>query len=452
MWSAADASSSRLFADDPRAAPRLGTDNAWRTHHGPRRVITDLPPDWEAARIGDLGTEVRGQVSPEPGTIYDLYSVPAYATGEPEQVDGESIRSGKRPVEEHDVLLCKINPRINRVWTVGASHGQPQIASTEYLVLRLHEPRMAAYVRYYLSSPGFRDWIKLAVEGATGSHTRAKSGPILEQLVPVPPPLEQQQMVATIEEHFSRLDAANASLDAAKLRCQALLKSILVGAIPSELPPCWRMTTVDEAGETGLGRQRSPKYHSGPNMKPYLRVANVFEDRIDASDIMEMHFDATDFDKYRLEVGDVLLNEGQSPEFLGRPAIYRGDPPNIAFTNSLIRFVPGPDVISEWALLVFRRHMHSGRFMKESRITTNIAHLALGRFRTVEFPVPPLEVQGALVAATRAALDSVDRTLEQIRSAVARTAALRRSVLASAFGGHLLPQGPDVEPAADLTG
>ena len=413
-------------------------------------MTADLPPGWEMARLGDLGTEVRGQVSPEPGVSYDLYSVPAFSTGQPEQVDGESIKSGKRPVEAHDVLLCKINPRINRVWTVGPNPGRPQVASTEYLVMRLHKPQMAEYLSYYLSAPVFREWIKLAVEGATGSHTRAKSGPILEQFVPVPPAAEQQRIVAAIEEHFSRLDALEASLDAAELRCQALVKSILVGAIPNELPSDWRTTTVDEAGQTGLGRQRSPKYHSGPNMKPYLRVANVFEDRIDTSDVMQMHFDEADFDKYRLEVGDVLLNEGQSPEFLGRPAIYRGEPPNVAFTNSLIRFVPGPDVTSEWALLVFRRHMHSGRFMKESRITTNIAHLALGRFRSVEFPVPPLKVQDELVAATRAALDSEDRATEQIRSAASRTTALRRSVLTQAFAGGFVPRNPYDDSSADF--
>lgn len=31
-------------------------------------------------------------------------------------------------------------------------------------------------------------------------------------------------------------------------------------------------------------------FHTGPNMVPYLRVANVFEERIDVSDVMEMHF------------------------------------------------------------------------------------------------------------------------------------------------------------------
>ena len=46
-----------------------------------------------------------------------------------------------------------------------------------------------------------------------------------------------------------------------------------------EAPPAgWTKTTVGEVGRVQLGRQRSPKNHSGPHMRPYLRVANVFED------------------------------------------------------------------------------------------------------------------------------------------------------------------------------
>ena len=130
-----------------------------------------LPPGWASAELGDLGVEVRGQLIPEPGVIYDLYSVPAFPSGCPERTDGVLVKSGKRGVEQGDVLLCKINPRINRVWVVGQAEDVPQIASTEYLVFRPRHPRMAGFIAQYLSSPEFRDWIKLAVEGGTGSHT-----------------------------------------------------------------------------------------------------------------------------------------------------------------------------------------------------------------------------------------------------------------------------------------
>ena len=53
------------------------------------------------------------------------------------------------------------------------------------------------------------------------------------------------------------------------------------------LPPGWSWAKVQDVGEVKLGRQRSPEHHQGPYMRPYLRVANVFEDRIDVSDVLK---------------------------------------------------------------------------------------------------------------------------------------------------------------------
>jgi len=76
--------------------------------------------------------------------------------------------------------------------------------------------------------------------------------------------------------------------------------------LPS-LPEAWCWASVKQIGRVQLGRQRSPKHHNGPHMRPYLRVANVFEDRIDISDVMEMNFTPDEFERYRLSFGDILL-------------------------------------------------------------------------------------------------------------------------------------------------
>lgn len=178
-------------------------------------------------------------------------------------------------------------------------------------------------------------------------------------------------------------------------------------------------------------------------MKPYLRVANVFEDRIDVRDLKEMHWPDATFERFKLRPGDVLLNEGQTPELLGRPALYRGEPEDVAFTNSLLRFKASDRVLPEFALLVFRRHMHAGRFTRESRITTNIAHLSASRLKPIEFPIPSLNEQQRMVDASREQLNNVGRLESAIDAAVARSAGLRRSLLAAAFSGRLT-QGPNI--------
>ncbi|MGL5930042.1 MAG: restriction endonuclease subunit S [Dermatophilaceae bacterium] len=270
--------------------------------------------------------------------------------------------------------------------------------------------------------------------------------------VAIPEVGEQRRIVEILEDHLSRLDAATAYRAAADLRARALVKSVLLQAIPDETayPPDWYRSTVSEAGRVELGRQRHPDWHTGPNMKPYLRVANVFEDRVDLSDVKEMHWPGGTFERFRLEPGDVLLNEGQSPELLGRPAIYRGDPAEVAFTNSLIRFKASGAVIPEFALLVFRRHMHAGRFARESRITTNIAHLSAARLKPIEFPLPHLDEQRRIVDSVALKLDAAGSLRSEVASMKVRELALRRALLSAAFSGRLTGRSTDVEVVEEL--
>lgn len=267
--------------------------------------------------------------------------------------------------------------------------------------------------------------------------------------IPVPPVAEQERVVGYLEEKLSKLTAAEGSLDSATARTRAFRKSVLLNLIPDTFPSHWERTSIADAGELDLGRQRHPDWHVGPEMRPYLRVANVFEDRIDTRDVKEMDFSGV-FDRYRLAPGDVLLNEGQSPELVGRPAIYRGDPPECAFTNSLLRFRARSGVLPEWALLVFRRHMHVGRFKKEARITTNIAHLSAARLKKVEFPIPSIQEQEQLIKLASERLGALDNLISEIGHRKQQATALRRSLLTEAFAGRLVPQNPTDNPAEEL--
>lgn len=426
-------------------------------------MTSNLPSGWAYCRLADLAANEPRAITD--GPFGSNLKTAHYTDTGPRVVRLQNIGDGvfkredahisrehyesliRHSVQEGDLVVASLGETLPRACLV-PNWLPPAIVKADCIRVRLHHEVSASYVNYALQHPALRRETATKVKGVGRPRLGLKG--IRELEIPVAPLAEQERIVAAIEEHFSRLDAVDSALDEAEKRCQALVKSVLLTAIPSDLPRDWQLSAVADAGATGLGRQRSPKYHSGPNMKPYLRVANVFEDRIDTSDVMEMHFDEEDFEKYRLRPGDVLLNEGQSPEWLGRPAIYRGEPPEVAFTNSLIRFIPGDEVTSEWALLVFRRHMHAGRFMKESRITTNIAHLALGRFRTVEFPIPPREVQNELVAETREALDAVDRQASQIKRSRAKSQMMRRAVLSAAFAGELTLQDPEDEPASAL--
>src|SRR4051812_30047281 len=88
---------------------------------------------WTRATLGRLSAE-RGQtIEPArtPEEEFELYSVPRFPEKAPEVVFGKDVGSNKQLVQPRSVLLCKINPRINRAWVVGDFTPHTKIASTE---------------------------------------------------------------------------------------------------------------------------------------------------------------------------------------------------------------------------------------------------------------------------------------------------------------------------------
>jgi type I restriction enzyme S subunit len=222
-----------------------------------------------------------------------------------------------------------------------------------------------------------------------------------------------------------------------------LLKS---DALP-DLPEHWAWARVHEVGQVTLGRQRSPKHHHGPNMRAYLRVANIYEDRIDTTDVHMMNFTPEEFEVYRLITGDILLNEGQSPELVGRPAMFRNELPEVAFQKTLIRFRAHPGMSPGFSLLVFRHYFRSGRFTAVARASTNIAHLGAARFADLEFPVPPLWEQERIVAEAHNLLSTADDVSERIRAVLDWAQRWRLLMLRTAFRGELTAQSTSDTPA-----
>ncbi len=217
-----------------------------------------------------------------------------------------------------------------------------------------------------------------------------------------------------------------------------------------ELPEGWTWVRLRQIGDVKLGRQRAPQHHSGSHMRPYLRVANVYEARIDVSHVLQMNFTPEEYESFRLEYGDILLNEGQSLEWVGRPAMFRNEIDGACFQNTLVRFRASNAVDRRFALVVFRTFLHTGAFRAIAKWTVNIAHLGADRFANMAFPLPPLGEQHRIVAEVERRLSVVDELEATVAVNLKRADRMRQAILRRAFAGRLVPQDPDDEPASAL--
>src|SRR3990170_6549056 len=148
-----------------------------------------------------------------PDELFELWSIPAYDTGKPEQLRGADIGSQKKCVFPGDVLLSRIIPHIRRAWVVNTnSDGRRQIASTEWIVFS-GEEILPEFLRHVLVSDPFHSPFMQTITGVGGSLQRANPSAVGEIPIPLPPLEVQKEIVAEIEGYQKVIDGARAVLD-----------------------------------------------------------------------------------------------------------------------------------------------------------------------------------------------------------------------------------------------
>ncbi len=437
-----------------------------------------LPVGWVRTTLGQIVEPARVRVLPseEPELPFvGLEHVESQTMRLAGQGHAYDVRSSSVRFSEGDVLYARMRPYLNKVWI--AEFGG--LCSGEFLVFSKNEWLDSEFLAIRLNS---EDFVSFANGQVSGERPRVDFEKLARFPIQLPPLAEQGRIVAKLMAALSRVERAETASRRAQERIKryraAVLRTAVTGELTQEwrestkkdnsavrlrvespslpsvelpkLPAGWSWTTVRQVGEVKLGRQRSPEHHTGKHMRPYLRVANVFEDRIDTSDVMRMNFTPQEFEIYRLKEGDILLNEGQSLELVGRPAMYRNEVPASCFQNTLVRFRATELVSARYALIVFRSYLHNGKFQRIAKITTNLAHLGADRFSRLEFPLPPPAEQLEIVRVVEKRFSSAERLSSTLQQQLARARKTRQSLRSQAFRGQLVPQDSKDEPASVL--
>ncbi len=366
---------------------------------------------WMRAKIGDL---IRLE--------YGRSLVGATRSGEGYPVFGSSGLVG------HNSMALVDGPGIivGRKGTVGALAWSPMHfwpIDTTYYVCWRNEKLVDRRWTYWLLStlPLKRLDSSTGVPGLNRNDAYRISIPL--------PPIKEQRRIArildTAEEAIRSTELFIAKLEQAK---QGLLHNFLTRGTDS-----WAVTSVGSVGEVLLGRQRSPQHQKGRFLVPYLRVANVFDGFIDYSDILRMNFTPREQEIYGLKNGDLLLNEGQSLELVGRCAIYEGRPDLHCFQNTLVRYRCSESLIPKFAYLTFKRWLILGRFMQVAKKTTSMAHLGASRFAAMSMAVPSLEEQRTIVAI----FDSCECRIELERYQLAKQKLMKQGLMDDLLTGRV---------------
>lgn len=295
------------------------------------------------------------------------------------------------------------------------------ICSAHAMVLRAKpDVVLPKFLPFFMQSDLF---MRRAVDISVGSLSPTINWKTMAaQEFALPPLSEQGRLTELLSAHAELCERLReAESLAERARRAALLDAFRPDRGASDrFPSHWSIKRTQEVGDVQLGQQRHPKYESGTNIRPYLRVANVLDGWIDFRDLNEMHFPQADLSKFELQAGDVLLNEGQSFDLVGRSAVYRGEVPGICCQKTLIRFRCGESLLPDFAQAFFQHCLYTGQFAAMCVQTTSMAHLTAVRFAAMLMPVPPLEEQAKIASVVKATASAA----EALRRRMAGTVAL----------------------------
>ena len=317
-----------------------------------------------------------------PDTVFEMYSVPIYETGHPEFLRGDEIASNKAVVQKNDILLCKINPRINRVWVVSDESDKMNIASSEWIVIRNSEYN-PEFLAWYFRTPKFQKLMTSEVTGIGGSLTRAQPKCVAEYPVPVLDRVKQDEIVAILNKCKFVIESRKQELDA----LDDLIKARFVEMFgdPSTNPKGYPVKVLPEIAEYWNGLTYKPEDVADEGTI-VLRSSNIQNATLDFADTVRVSCKIGD--KKYVQDNDILMcSRNGSARLVGKVALIKDieEPMSFGAFMMIIRSDYYPYLMTYFQMPAFRAQITTGA-------TTTINQITGRMLDNVKLPIPDMDV------------------------------------------------------------
>jgi type I restriction enzyme, S subunit len=413
--------------------------------------VSELPDGWAWTTVGEVAELTDGPFGSNLKTAH-------YVAEGPRVIRLQNISDGvfrderahitethyeqleKHAVQPDDVVIASLGVDAPRACLVPSWLG-PAIVKADCIRARPLAGIEPGFVMWMLNSPPMHRQAAFTIKGI--GRPRLGLGGIRQLRLALPPLPEQRRIVAAIEEHLSRIDAARVSL----YRVQRLVERWRASALATlshHEAPQRRIRDVAHVGSGATPKRDRRDYWidgdvpwvtSGQLTQPFVTEPAAF---ITQKALRETSCRV--WPKGTLLIA--MYGEGKTRGHCSQLLID-------AATNQACAAIQieDPEVDPSFLKLYLNASYRANRSLAAGGVQPN---LSLGLIKDMSFPCPPRNEQRAIVA-------SIDRQLEHaanlgvaVAKALTNASGLRRSILSRAFRGELVAQDSKEEPASAL--
>ncbi len=346
------------------------------------------------------------------------------------------VRRGYTYFAENDVLFAKITPcmqngkhAIARGLLGGVGFG-----TTEFHVLRPGPAITPEWIHFFIRQPDVLEDAKAYFTGTVGQQ-RVPEAYLADLEIPLPTVEEQKRVATILNGQMAGVEraraAAEARLEAAKALPAAYLRTLFaspesrqwpkkrLGGI-SELLPSKSIATNGDAQVEAI---TTACLSEGGFLSSGIKVARMW-----AKDVAECI----------VARGEVLVARSNTPELVGRVAMFPGEPRGVVASDLTIRIRPANGINPEF-LTAYLSFLYQTGYWKERAggASGSMKKITREQIQAEQVPVLPVSDQDRIAVMLNEHMASAERTRKGIEEELDAIDKLPAALLRRAFSGEL---------------
>lgn len=431
--------------------------------------LEDIPAHWEATRNFALFSEriERGFTNKELLAITIGRGVIKQTEVEIKQDTSNEDKSNYKLIKVGDLGYNKM-----RMWQGAVGYSQYEgIVSPAYIILKPRKGIEPRFFHYLFRTPIYTSQSYRNAYGIVDDQHSLRYHQFKAMYSPVPPLAEQTAIADFLDRKTGQIDAYVALKEKAIALLQEQKTAIINAAVTGkltmdngqltmdnsqlsivnsqlkkgsgiewlgEVPAHWEVKKLKHIGrvKTGMAKNSS-NVTNLQSLVPYLRVANVQDGYLDLTDVATIPASSADIEKYQLQKGDLLMNEGGDFDKLGRGCVWNGEIPICLHQNHVFAVRIKKGINPYWINFLTLTHYGKCYFISKSKQTTNLASISSRNL--AEFPalIPPANEANEIMEMIYSATAKIDQAIAQAQQQIDLIKEYRESLISQAVTGKI---------------